>query len=194
MAVVFSSDHRQLDLRSSSAPALISLHLRESLEACSSSIASEECIQSDQVVAPVISLIHSLVEPPTSDLEETLSGIECSEIALNEIYRYLSSPDSNRMVVEALSLELPKLVIKFAPVRLAVTPRLTVVVAGKSVGKIRRRRERESQKKDREGGRVRLERGRGKNGKRETERDKLLLTFTIILIYYRGLLFIIEEV
>ncbi|KAH0458550.1 hypothetical protein IEQ34_013865 [Dendrobium chrysotoxum] len=102
------------DSRSSSG-SQISLRLREALEACSSSIETKDVIQSDEALAPVTNLLHSIMESCTNDLDEILPGIEGLEVALDEIYRFLSSPDSNQMVVEALSFELPKLVIKFAP-------------------------------------------------------------------------------
>ncbi|PKA46831.1 Aberrant root formation protein 4 [Apostasia shenzhenica] len=92
----------------------ISLRVREALDACSSSIECEGIVQSDKAVAPVIGLLHSLTESSPSDLVERLPEIESLEAALDEIFMFLASPDSNQVIVDALSLELPKLVTKFA--------------------------------------------------------------------------------
>ncbi|XP_020584062.1 aberrant root formation protein 4 isoform X2 [Phalaenopsis equestris] len=115
MAAKFTGDLRHLQHPSSSSSPEICLRLREALEACSSSMGTEDIIQSNEAVAPVTNLLHTLMESSTSDGDESLPGVEGLEVALNEIYHFIFSADSNQMVVEALSLELPKLVITFAP-------------------------------------------------------------------------------
>ncbi|KAG0464008.1 hypothetical protein HPP92_020077 [Vanilla planifolia] len=111
MAVEDSSDLLGL---SSSADSF-SLRLREALDASSRSIEADEAFRLDEAIAPVISLLLSLVARCTTGSEETIADVQFSEDALDEIYRFVSSSYSNPMAVEALSLELPKLLVSFAP-------------------------------------------------------------------------------
>ncbi|XP_020265679.1 aberrant root formation protein 4 isoform X2 [Asparagus officinalis] len=78
--------------------------LKESLQACSKSFETGDIAESDEAVAGAVSLLDSIAEAPPPDAEDVLI----------EIDRFLSSQQSNRMAVDALSLEFPKVVIRFA--------------------------------------------------------------------------------
>lgn len=79
------------------------LRLKEALEVCSRSFETGDVADTDAAVAGVVGHLASVAESPPPDAEDVLL----------EIDRFLSSPDSNQMVVDALSLELPEVVIKF---------------------------------------------------------------------------------
>ncbi|EHA8588165.1 aberrant root formation protein 4 [Cocos nucifera] len=91
-----------------------SLRLKEALNSCSQSFETGDFGKSDTAVAAVVGLLNSIIEPPPSDSEGAAPCKRASEEALVEIQSYLSSPSSNQMAVDALSLELPKVVAKFA--------------------------------------------------------------------------------
>ncbi|XP_072969687.1 aberrant root formation protein 4 isoform X1 [Typha angustifolia] len=81
-----------------------SLRLQEALQACSQSSESGDLVASNAAVAAVSDLLNSVSELEDDNLSEEL---------LVEIHRFLSSPSSNQMVIDALSFELPKVVAKF---------------------------------------------------------------------------------
>nr|XP_010913381.1 aberrant root formation protein 4 isoform X2 [Elaeis guineensis] len=95
-------------------PSPSSLRLKEALNSCSQSFETGDFGKSDTAVTAVVDLLNSIVEPPLSDWENATPCKRASEEALVEIQSYLSSPSSNQMAVDALSLELPKVVAKFA--------------------------------------------------------------------------------
>ncbi|KAM0933876.1 putative YAP-binding/ALF4/Glomulin [Dioscorea sansibarensis] len=86
-----------------SSPSL-STRLQASLQSIHDSFESGDFRCSDEAIASTIALLDPTAESLSSDAEE----------ALSIILSYLSSPSSSQMVVEALSLELPKVVVKLA--------------------------------------------------------------------------------
>ncbi|XP_008802004.1 aberrant root formation protein 4 isoform X2 [Phoenix dactylifera] len=95
-------------------PSPFSLRLKEALDSCSQFFETGDFGKSDTAVAAVVGLLNSIVEPPLSDSESPAPCERASEEALVEIQSFLSSPSSDQMAVDALSLELPKVVAKFA--------------------------------------------------------------------------------
>ncbi|KAJ0984311.1 hypothetical protein J5N97_002667 [Dioscorea zingiberensis] len=86
----------------------LSTRLHAALQSISHSFDSGDFRQSDETIAATIALLDSIAESSSSDANKA------PEEALSVILSYLSSPSSNQMVVDALSLELPKVVVKFA--------------------------------------------------------------------------------
>ncbi|XP_042453558.1 aberrant root formation protein 4-like isoform X1 [Zingiber officinale] len=87
--------------------------LQDALDACLKSFESGDFDESSQAVATAVELLDSIADSLHSDSSDATIDISVAERALEEILSYLSSPLSNQMVVEALSLELPKVVVKF---------------------------------------------------------------------------------
>ncbi|XP_074587195.1 aberrant root formation protein 4 isoform X2 [Curcuma longa] len=87
--------------------------LQDALDACSKSFESGDFDESSQAVATVVELLNSIADSLHSDSTDATIDVSVAERALEEIFSYLSSTLSNQMVVEALSLELPKVVVKF---------------------------------------------------------------------------------
>lgn len=105
-------DLGQVHFQDPSPPA--SLRLKEALDSCSQSFETGDLGKSDAAVAAVVGLLDSIVVASPSDSENAATCERASEEALIEIQSYLSSPSSNQMAVDSLSLELPKVVAKFA--------------------------------------------------------------------------------
>ncbi|MQL77761.1 hypothetical protein Taro_010173 [Colocasia esculenta] len=87
-------------------PSSISARLREALGTCTKCLESGDYSGSDKAIEELLDLLNGVVESPSSQSEE----------ALSEIHRYLSSPSADLVTVDALSLELPKVVVRFAAV------------------------------------------------------------------------------
>ncbi|THU63714.1 hypothetical protein C4D60_Mb01t18750 [Musa balbisiana] len=96
----------EIELQDPSPPP--SLRLKAALDACSKSFESGDLGKSDEAVAAVVSFLDSIVDPGNAAIDDAVA-----QNALEEIHHYLSSASSNQTVVEALSLELPKVVVKF---------------------------------------------------------------------------------
>ncbi|XP_065007733.1 aberrant root formation protein 4-like [Musa acuminata AAA Group] len=96
----------EIELQDPSPPP--SLRLTAALDACSKSFESGDLGKSDEAVAAVVSFLDSIVDPGNAAIDDAVA-----QNALEEIHHYLSSASSNQTVVEALSLELPKVVVKF---------------------------------------------------------------------------------
>ncbi|RWW84320.1 hypothetical protein BHE74_00007079 [Ensete ventricosum] len=98
----------EIELQDPSPPP--SLRLKAALNACSKVLRSfsGDLGKSDEAVAAVVSFLDSIVDPGDAAIDDATA-----ENALEEIHHYLSSASSNQTVVEVLSLELPKVVVKF---------------------------------------------------------------------------------
>ncbi|OAY80962.1 Aberrant root formation protein 4 [Ananas comosus] len=106
-------DLAQINLNAASSPSPLSLRLHDALRACSQAVESGDLSGSDSAVAAVIDLLNSAADPPQSDAERVVPDARVCEELLVEVQRFLSNPSSNQMVVDALSLDLPKVVAKY---------------------------------------------------------------------------------
>ncbi|CAA7398019.1 unnamed protein product [Spirodela intermedia] len=91
----------------------VSSRLREALTNCSKYFAAGDYGGGDKAIAEVVELLTNIVEWSPSASENVVPREAVSEEALLEILEFLSSPTADEMTVDALSLELPKLVVKF---------------------------------------------------------------------------------
>lgn len=78
--------------------------LKESFQSLSDMIRSSDLRESYAAVEELIGLLNSIAESHPAD----------SEDALVEVDQFIASPESDQTVVDAISLELPKVAIKFA--------------------------------------------------------------------------------
>ncbi|OAY85558.1 Aberrant root formation protein 4 [Ananas comosus] len=106
-------DLAQINLNAASSSSPLSLRLHDALRACSQAVESGDLSGSDSAVAAVIDLLNSAADPPQSDAESVVPDARVCEELLVEVQRFLSNPSSNQMVVDALSLDLPKVVAKY---------------------------------------------------------------------------------
>ncbi|WOK98278.1 aberrant root formation protein 4 [Canna indica] len=89
------------------------LRLHRTLDVCTESFESGDLARSERAVAALVEILNSIVDPPQSDSGDVVTDDSVAENVLEEIYEFLSSPSSNQTMIEALSLELPKVVVKF---------------------------------------------------------------------------------
>nr|CAD1840159.1 unnamed protein product [Ananas comosus var. bracteatus] len=106
-------DLAQINLNAASSSSPLSLRLHDALRACSQAVESGDFSGSDSAVAAVIDLLNSAADPPQSDAESVVPDARVCEELLVEVQRFFSNPSSNQMVVDALSLDLPKVVAKY---------------------------------------------------------------------------------
>ncbi|KAF8393088.1 hypothetical protein HHK36_021329 [Tetracentron sinense] len=105
---------REVQIHESSDHPLV-LRLHETLTTCSKSIETGDFRQSERAVAELVDFLDSVYNATVSDHDDEVSMGNSVEV-LEEIHRFLCSPLSGQMVVDALSFELPKAVAKFAGV------------------------------------------------------------------------------
>ncbi|XP_052209685.1 aberrant root formation protein 4 isoform X3 [Diospyros lotus] len=100
-----------LDEPPSSQPLLLRLH--RALISCSTSIEAGDFCQLEKSVAKLVDFLDSVTGAAVSEPDK-----ECFESdgfqVLTELQRYITSPSVDQAVVDALSLELPKAVSRFA--------------------------------------------------------------------------------
>lgn len=100
-----------LDEPPSSQPLVLRLH--RALSFCSTSIEAGDFCQLEKSVAKLVDFLDSVTGAAVSEPDK-----ECSESdgfqVLTELQRYITSPSVDQAVVDALSLELPKAVSRFA--------------------------------------------------------------------------------
>ncbi|XP_020103590.1 aberrant root formation protein 4 isoform X1 [Ananas comosus] len=105
-------DLAQINLNAAASSSPLSLRLHDALRACSQAVESGDFSGSDSAVAAVIDLLNSAADPPQSDAESVVPDARVCEELLVEVQRFLSNPP-NQMIVDALSLDLPKVVAKY---------------------------------------------------------------------------------
>ncbi|KAJ1697921.1 hypothetical protein LUZ63_006433 [Rhynchospora breviuscula] len=84
------------------------LRLRESLEACALNL--DDTSESNNAVAKVVEILNSISHVSRPEDENSVPDSAISEEALQEVYQCLSNSPSREMIIDALSMELPKVV------------------------------------------------------------------------------------
>uniref|UniRef100_A0A1D1XG73 Aberrant root formation protein 4 n=1 Tax=Anthurium amnicola TaxID=1678845 RepID=A0A1D1XG73_9ARAE len=94
----------------------ISARLRGALATCSKCLEAGDYVGSDKAISELVDLLNDVAESPPSVSGNAVSREALSEEALAEVHGFLSSPSADQVTVDALSLELPKVVVRFTGV------------------------------------------------------------------------------
>ncbi|XP_058111378.1 aberrant root formation protein 4 isoform X2 [Magnolia sinica] len=89
--------------------------LQHSLNSCSKSLEAEDFRQSDAAVCDLVDFLDSVSSSALSNPEDEISKRNALEV-LTAIRQFVSSPPLDQAIMDALSFELPKVVVKFGGV------------------------------------------------------------------------------
>lgn len=98
-------------------PFVIVSSLRQDFQTCSEAYEAAKFRLADEAVASLVGCLESIIDcSPPPDYDNAFSREEAAKQALLEIRLFISSPTSNQMAVDAVSLAVPQAVTKLAEV------------------------------------------------------------------------------